>query len=172
MKKTLIIFFCILVYQTACYTQLLLLIGQQTKTENRTLDVYEQYNFSLALVNHIWAIKTLDGKKDILVPKNRVYYETFNKQFLLVTENNSPVGDSGPPFFFPRGRVNIYSIKNINDSAKYTVDFDKIIINQESGFEYFRSESYLIKEINLDKLRVIVYNPKMNKSLVYKLQKE
>lgn len=165
MKKTLLTIMIVLIATQPLFSQLVLLIGQESKKVSENLEVFNQYNFSLVYSKEIkeYIIKSIDGKIDYFIPNSAIYYETFNKVFLLATELDSSYihrGASEAPFFTPRRKVYIIPINTIQKKTNYFVNFGNKVINQESGKNYFEKEYFLIKEINFKKKWVIIYNPK------------
>jgi hypothetical protein len=172
MKSLLLTFF--LFTKVSLFSQLKLLIGQETKIING-IEVFQEYKISIYRKNHVYNIRSEDGKVEIFTPKSSTYYEVFNKKYLLATEFDSSYikgGSSIAPFFSSRNKVYILPLKTILKKEKYFVNFENKVINEEFAEDSFHGEYFMIKKISIKKRSVVIFNPKTKAYKKLKLQLE
>lgn len=167
MKKIILTVISVLVLSQGIQAQLDYLFVQEhvnVRSNGHLEMIFDQYGFKVCHNQKYYFIKSLESDSTLIDPKQIVFYEIYNKEFLLITRIDSsfmPIGTSIVPFYFPRREIEIIPIKTMNTIPEvYIVNFNsKIIIEDVIGLELKRNY-FKISYIDIENRKVEIRNVK------------
>lgn len=127
-------------------------------------EVYDQFNLKVIYDNG-YVIKSIKGDTVIFKGEKIIFYEIYANKFLIASEVDSSYiknGLSANPSFMSRNLAYIIPIESLQANKKmYTVNFrNKIILEDfKKDYDLYKNiRFYRIKRIDLDGMRISIYN--------------
>ncbi|MGC4104619.1 hypothetical protein [Ferruginibacter sp.] len=112
------------------------------------------------------SIKSINGKKVYFKPDKPFYYEIFNEKYLIASAIDSLVISehlSTPPnFFFPRKKMFFMSLMKDSFGKFFYVDLNNEVIIENQAIGQIEKDYFFIKKIDINQMKIELFNPVMN----------